>query len=100
MIGSISPTAQRLIEDQLLLMINSGKKIHNISLRVSPESKIAILSSIETRFGTLLIRSGDKIPLGTSFLVEKPLTQGGLGFAWVSKTNSSPAAVGERSPAS
>lgn len=84
-IKPISSTAQRLIEDKLSLMINSGKDIRNINLRVSHDSEIARLSSVETKYGTLLIRPGDRIPLGKCFLVEKPLTIGGIGIAWVNK---------------
>ncbi|MHA6481077.1 hypothetical protein ACX1C1_04035 [Paenibacillus sp. strain BS8-2] len=99
-IGKISSTAQRLIEEKLLLMINSGKKIGQIRLMVCPESAIAKMEDVETRFGLLTIRQGDNIPKGTSYLIEKPLTRGEIGFVWVSKKKSSPAAVGERSPAS
>jgi len=93
----INANAIQYIESKLFLMIDSGKKIGNITLMVCPESEIAELSVVETRYGLLRIEPGERIPKGYAYLIEKPLSRGGLGFLWIGKKqNSSPASVGER----
>ncbi len=91
----ITPKAMLLIESRLSSLIRSGKKINNLSLMVNRSSVIAQMTEVDTRFGKLKIVPGEYIPIGYSYLIEKPLSKGGISFIWVSK--SSPAAVGERS---
>lgn len=96
----ISSLVVQHIEIKLSYMIETGKRIENITLKVSPESEIAEYPAIETRFGILLIEPGEYIPKGYAYLIEKPLSHGGIGFIWVGKKKSSPASDGDRQPAS
>ncbi|MEC0092487.1 hypothetical protein [Paenibacillus macquariensis] len=81
----ISPVAIQMIEIALTPIIRSGKRVDNINLMVCPTSNISQLLNIETRFGLVKIVPGDCVPKGYSYLIEKPLSIGGKGFAWVSK---------------
>ncbi|MEF2247731.1 hypothetical protein V1L65_22525 [Paenibacillus sp. IITD108] len=91
----ITPKAMLLIESSLSSLIRSGKKINNLSLMVNRSSVISQLNEVNTRFGKLKVVPGEYIPKGYSYLIERPLSKGGISFKWVSK--SPPAAVGERS---
>lgn len=81
----ISPVAMKMIDSALSPIIRSGKRLDSINLMVCRSSAIAELSNIETRFGSLKIVPGEYVPKGYSYLIEKPISRGGIGFAWVSK---------------
>lgn len=75
--------ARMIIESALSPVIHSGKAIENLNLMVCPRSEAAKQPSVETRFGTLRIVPGEYIPMGYCYLIEKPLTPGGISFRWV-----------------
>lgn len=72
----------QLIEDKLKPMIKAGRKIERISMHVSPDSKLAELTSIRTDYGSLHINSNAHVPKGVSYLMEEP-GEVKRAFAWV-----------------
>lgn len=81
----MNPAVIKLIESRISPLISSGKSFKNIHLMVCPHSDIAKYPFIFTRYGSLIVRPGENIPKGYAYVIEKPLTRGGVGFAWVSK---------------
>ncbi|QID16085.1 MULTISPECIES: hypothetical protein [unclassified Paenibacillus] len=73
------------MEHKLAPVVRSGKRIEAIRLMVSEEADIASRTDIGTAFGTLQIEASSAIPKGYAYLLEKPLTPGGISFAWVTK---------------
>ncbi|WP_144940140.1 hypothetical protein [Paenibacillus sp. 32O-W] len=93
--NTVNFKAIELIELELAPILKKGKDIRNMKLMVCPTSEIARHSSVETRFGKLIIAPGEYIPKGYSYIIENPGKRG-RSFAWVTKKKSSPASVGER----
>ncbi|MBP1992532.1 hypothetical protein [Paenibacillus eucommiae] len=81
----ISDRALQMIEQKLTPIIKSGKRIDSIKLMVCPVSPIAKAAIIETRFGPLRVVPGEYLKMGFSYLIESPISRGGIGFNWVSK---------------
>lgn len=80
----MSPRALQMIEEALVPLIRSGRRIERIQLYVCPESKIAEVNEIHTRFGTVRIKKDDYARKGLAYLLEDPGMKG-RGFAWVSR---------------
>jgi hypothetical protein len=94
----ISSKAMILIHSALIPIIKSGKKIERIKMFVSSEADISSFTSIMTQFGELKIVPDSYVPKGYSYLMEYPISKGGVGFNWVSKPKkiNPSASVGER----
>lgn len=85
MSAHIGPKAMLLINEALKPIIKSGKRIDRIKLVVCPKSPIAEATVVDTMYGLLLVVPGEHVKKGNSYLIESPLTRGGVGFNWVSK---------------
>jgi len=83
--SSVNMKALLVIHRAVAPMVNSGKAIDRIRMYVSAQAEVANYESIETQFGTLKIVASDYIPKGYCYVIEKPITKGGIGFNWVSK---------------
>lgn len=85
MSAQIGPKAMLMINEALKPIIKSGKRIDRIKLVVCPKSPIAQVAVVETIYGLLLVIPGEYIKKGDSYLIESPITRGGVGFNWVSR---------------
>ncbi|GBF73070.1 hypothetical protein PA598K_01355 [Paenibacillus sp. 598K] len=81
------------IEYKLRPMLKSGKHIGRLVLYVSRQADIAE-DHIITKFGRLRVAVGEYIPKGYAYILEQPLSKGGLGFVWVTHP---PQAIKEQS---
>lgn len=81
--NQLDPRALYMIETALAPIMRKGVSIERMSLVVCPESRIAKMQMVQTRFGFLVISPGEFIPKGVSYLIED---QGRIGraFGWVS----------------
>ncbi|WP_054028121.1 hypothetical protein [Bacillus sp. FJAT-28004] len=77
--------AIQMINESLAPIIKSGKRIDRIKLVVCPTSPIAQATVVDTMYGLLLVVPGEYVKKGISYLIESPMTRGGIGFNWVSK---------------
>lgn len=85
MSAPIGPKAMQMINNALTPIIKSGKSIDRIKFMVCPTSPVAQEAIIETEHGLLLVVPGMYLKKGFSYLIESPISRGGLGFNWVSK---------------
>ncbi|OPA77495.1 hypothetical protein BVG16_13660 [Paenibacillus selenitireducens] len=81
----VNSKAMLLIHRALTPIIHSGKKIDRIHMHVSQNSELSSISYIETQFGDLEIIVNPHIHKGFCYLIESPISRGGIGFNWVSK---------------
>ncbi|WP_059048708.1 hypothetical protein [Paenibacillus senegalimassiliensis] len=80
----IHPKALSMIEGALEPVIRSGRDINKLRLYVFPDSPLAELSSIHTRFGDLKVKQDDYSRKGIAYILEDPGRKG-RGFYWVSR---------------
>lgn len=78
----ISSKAQAIIEHALNPLIRKGCRIERLAMIVCPDSPIAQMNTVHTKYGLLRIEPNIFLPLGKSYIIEDPWRKR-RGFAWV-----------------
>lgn len=72
-----------LIEVHLKPLIEKGKDIHKLAFFVAPDTPMAKLNVVGTRYGDLKIKANEYSRKGIAYIMEEPTGKAGRGFAWV-----------------
>ncbi|MEC0107249.1 hypothetical protein P4H27_09905 [Paenibacillus taichungensis] len=79
----ISSKAQAMIEHALNPLIRKGCRIERLAMNVCPNSPIAQMDKVHTKYGSLRIEANNFLPLGKSYIIEDSWRKT-RGFTWVS----------------
>jgi hypothetical protein len=80
--AEISSKAQAMIEYALSPLIRKGCRIERLAMNVCPDSPIAQMDKVRTKYGQLRIVPNIFLPLGKTYIIEDPWRKR-RGFAWV-----------------